>query len=326
MERQLTSAKTYDQIKRVIKEATALKVLLGHVNEVKTKAEDTILAAHRRIGMELKKIPKATGKNLPAREDSKEATGIPATNRHRFGKLADTSEETIKETAAKLRKEGKDATPRAVLTEIIHGDKAQRRETKQQKLAAKIKALPGNKKFGVVYADPGWRTKTWSEKGLDKSADLHYTTTELDEIKNLGVAAITADDCVLFLWSTSPHFKQAIEVLEAWGFEFKTFLTWDKEVPGHGHWLFNQTEHLIIATKGNFVGPGDSQKIPSLYRERKTEHSAKPDFIAEWIEKLYPDIPKIELFARKARPGWDSWGNEASDDDIFGLDDQAKET
>ena len=96
--------------------------------------------------------------------------------------------------------------------------------------------------------------------------------------------------------------------MRAWGFAYKSMLTWDKETIGTGHWLRNQTEHLIVATKGNVVAPGDDQKIPSLYRERKTDHSVKPDSIAEWIERLYPDIPKIELNRRGApRPGWSAW-------------------
>ena len=268
-------------------------MLLGHVDKVKAQAENTILIAHRRIGEELRKVPKATGKKVPPGElSSKAATGIPKTNRHRCGKLADVPVETVKEIAAKLRNEGKDATIKAVVTEIVHGDKAQRREARQKTLAEKIRKLPVER-YGVIYADPGWKTETWSEKGLDRSADLHYLTTELAAIKALDVASIAAKDAVLFLWTTVPHLEQALEVARAWGFEYKTMLTWDKEIVGTGHSLRNQTEHLIIATKGNVVAPGDDQKISSLYRERKTDHSVKPDAIAAWIERLYPDIPKI---------------------------------
>lgn len=312
MERELASATTYEQIQRTIKEATALNVLLGHIGQVKAQAEDTILVGHRRIGEELAKVPKAT--NLPRRENwGKAGTGIKPTARHRYGKLTALPVEEVKAVAAELRKNGKDATVKAVVTEITHGDKAQRRKTRQETLAAKIKALP-DKRYGVIYADPGWKTETWSTKGLDRSADLHFTTTELDAIKRLDVPSISAKDTVLFLWTTVPHLEQALEVMRAWGFAYRTLLTWDKEIIGTGHWLRNQTEHLIIAAKGDVVAPGDDQKIASLFRERKTDHSVKPDGIAAWIERLYPDIPKIELNRRgMPRPGWDAWGNEAEE-------------
>ena len=111
--------------------------------------------------------------------------------------------ETVKGIAAKLRDEGKDATVKAVVTEIVHGAKAQRREARQKTLAKKIRGLPVER-YGVIYADPGWKTETWSAKGLDRSADLHYLTTELAAIKALDVASITAKDAVLFLWTTVP--------------------------------------------------------------------------------------------------------------------------
>ena len=88
----------------------------------------------------------------------------------------------VEEIAAKLRDEGKDATVKAVVTEIVHGAKVQRREARQKTLAKKIRALPVER-YGVIYADPGWKTETWSAKGVDRSADLHYLTTELAAIK-----------------------------------------------------------------------------------------------------------------------------------------------
>lgn len=317
MEKELTTAKTYDEIRRVIQEASALKVLLGHVDEVKAQAEDTILVAHARIGEEQAKVPKAKpgpqkiGSQAGTEPTGKAATGIPKTNRHRNSKLATAGISAVKATAAKLREEGKDATPRAVATELTHGDKAERRANRQTTLAEKIKALP-DKRYGVIYGDPGWKTETYSDKGLDRSADNFYTTESLDKIKALDVPSICAAATVLFMWVTVPHLEQGLEVVRHWGFTYKSMLTWDKETIGTGHWLRNQTEHLIIATKGKVVAPGDDQKISSLYRERKTEHSVKPDGIAAWIERLYPDIPKIELNRRgPARPGWEAWGNEA---------------
>ena len=87
-------------------------------------------------------------------------------------------------------------------------------------------------------------------------------------------------------------------------------MTWDKVVPATGYWFMNRTEHLIVATKGRFVAPGESQRPPSLFTEKKTQHSKKPDGIADWIMRTWPDIPKIELYARGQRDGFAVWGNE----------------
>ena len=86
---------------------------------------------------------------------------------------------------------------------------------------------------------------------------------------------------------------------------------WDKELSGLGYWARGQHEHLLIATRGNPPKPPTDRLSPSVIRERRREHSRKPDKAYENIERMYPGLPKIELFARRGRPGWDVWGNEA---------------
>lgn len=150
MERQLSAAKTYDEIRSVIKEAFALKVLLADVEQVKIAAEDAILIGYRRIGEELRKVPKAKGggqlgkDGFPTRGKSsgRAATGIPHSTRARFGKLADQSPAEIKATAEKLRAGGKDATPTAVIREITQGDKKERRAERERELGTKQTARP----------------------------------------------------------------------------------------------------------------------------------------------------------------------------------------
>ena len=156
MERQLTAAKTYEDLRRVIKEASALKVLMNDVAEVKAAAENAILLGNKRIAEELRKVPKAggpgRGKRLPPQGKSlsgKAATGIKHSTRSRLGKLADKSDAEIRATADRLREQGKDATPTAVVRELTHGNKAERREQRERDLSAKILALP-EKKYGVV--------------------------------------------------------------------------------------------------------------------------------------------------------------------------------
>lgn len=158
MERELSLAKTYAEICKVIDVGEALKLLFKDVDIVKAEAEDVILAASARIGEELERVPKAAGrppKNITAQGKNKTSRkdAMPSgTSRARFKKLAGAKSQ-LKAIAEKLRAEGKDATPTAVVREITQGDKKERRAEREQALASKIIALP-NKKYGVIYADP----------------------------------------------------------------------------------------------------------------------------------------------------------------------------
>lgn len=231
------------------------------------------------------------------------------------------------------------------------------RENREAELAKKQMALP-LKKFGVIYADPEWEFVTRSEDGKDRSAENHYPCSPYEEIMARRVADIAADDCVLFLWATVPCLMEAICVLDAWGFavlerdtvtnhltinkkkaRYVSQWSWIKNKVANGYWGRNRHEILLIATKGRPVAPAlgtqpasvieaqePIEKIdisprvdePSVLMEAQREHSRKPDIFAEWIEKLFPNTPKIELNARRARDGWEVWGNEApaaSDDE-----------
>jgi hypothetical protein len=226
MERQLDTAKTYEEIRLVIDEAKAIKLLFKHIEEVKTRAEDAVLLGNRRIAEELLTVPKAKPGpktelgSMQGTQFGREATGVPRVSRSRYYKLACHSKEELKETASKLRSQGKDATVTAVVREMTQGDKKQQRAKREIELALKIRALP-DKRYGVIFADPEWRFKPWSrETGMDRAADNHYPTSDLEVIKARDVTSIAADDCVLFLCATVPMLPQALEVMEAWGFKY----------------------------------------------------------------------------------------------------------
>jgi hypothetical protein len=146
MERQLTAAKTYEDLRRIIKEASALKILMNDVGEVKEAAENAILLGNKRIALELRKVPKATHKGGAKKQSpsqgklvvGREATGIKHSTRSRLGKLADKSDAEIKATANRLRKQGKDATVTAVVRELTQGDKKDRRDKREQQLGVKL--------------------------------------------------------------------------------------------------------------------------------------------------------------------------------------------
>ena len=169
--------------------------------------------------------------------------------------------------------------------------------------------------YGVIYADPPWSFKTFSNKGKDRSPEKHYPVLSLADICNLPVGRIAKDDSVLLMWVCDPMLDQAFEVIDAWGFKYKTVgFTWAKTnknklgfFTGLGYWTRGNPEMCLLATKGR--PKRKSMSVPQLVVSERRRHSEKP-LIHNRIEELL-DGPYIELFARKeTRPGWDFWGNE----------------
>ena len=120
----------------------------------------------------------------------------------------------------------------------------------------------------------------------------------------------TAKNAVLYEWATAPKLLEALAVMKAWGFSYRTQMIWDKRVVGLGYWTRGVHEIILIGVKGKFSPPAPSLRIPSIYSEKRTFHSKKPDYIRDMITKWYPDKLKIELFARNHYPNWTVWGNE----------------
>ena len=162
------------------------------------------------------------------------------------------------------------------------------------------------KKYQVVYADPPWRY----EHSISNSRKIEnqYPTMELENIKKLEIPS--DENCVLFLWATAPKLTEALEVMQSWGFIYRTCLVWDKEEIGMGYWFRNQHELLLVGIKGNISPPEPKKRISSIFRKRGTGHSIKPYKIRDLIKEWYLSKEKIELFSRENYEGWDSWGNE----------------
>jgi len=170
-----------------------------------------------------------------------------------------------------------------------------------------------DKLYGVIYADPPWRYETFSENGMDRSADNHYPTMSMFDMLALNVPA--ADDCVMFMWATVPMLPEALDLLAGWGFDYKSHICWIKDRQGTGYWTRNKHELLLIATKGKVPAPAMGTQPPSVIELPLGKHSEKPAFFADMISALYPTTPKLEMFARIGRVGWDVIGNEAPNDD-----------
>jgi N6-adenosine-specific RNA methylase IME4 len=122
-----------------------------------------------------------------------------------------------------------------------------------------------------------------------------------------------ADDCVLFMWATVPMLPEALDLLHEWGFDYKSHICWIKDRQGTGYWTRNKHELLLIATKGKVPAPAMGTQPPSVIELPLGKHSEKPAFFADMISTLYPTTPKLEMFARIGRVGWDVIGNEAPD-------------
>ncbi len=184
-------------------------------------------------------------------------------------------------------------------------------------------ALPA-RRYGVVYADPPWRFEVWSrETGLgNTSPDNHYPTLIVEAIiKAFDVPSVAADDAVLFLWSTVPMLPQALAVMAAWDFTYVSLFGWVKNKAGTGYWVRNRLELLLIGKRGNIPCPAPGCQFDSVIEARVGAHSEKPIVFLEMIETMFPNLPKLEIFARGGPiDGWDRWGNEAYGPDFADLE------
>lgn len=186
------------------------------------------------------------------------------------------------------------------------------RQEKEQALADRtiVQSLASSQKlYGVIYADPPWKYETFSENGMDRSADNHYPTMSMFDMLAMSVPA--ADNCVMFMWATVPMLPEAIDLMSTWGFDYKSHICWIKDRIGTGYWTRNKHELLLIGTKGNVPAPAMGTQPPSVIELPLGRHSEKPSFFADMISTLYPTTPKLEMFARIGRVGWDVMGNEA---------------
>jgi len=161
--------------------------------------------------------------------------------------------------------------------------------------------------FGVIYADPPWRYE--HSKTDSRKIETQYPTMHLEDICQLDVPS--ADDCILFLWVTSPKVAESMKVIESWGFDYRTSLVWIKDRIGMGYYARQRHELLFVATIGSPPVPLPATRPDSVIEAPRQEHSRKPDCVYEYIENMYPHAKKLEMFSRRPREGWDAWGNEA---------------
>jgi N6-adenosine-specific RNA methylase IME4 len=217
--------------------------------------------------------------------------------------------------------------------------KAEKRDKKERDLGGKSVELDGRRKVNVLYVDCPWRFQPYSrETGMDRAPENHYPTMTLEQLLDLPVDKVTADDCVVFFWVTAPMMMEAIYVLNAWNFldlrpfgpdgkllrgedgnlvDFKpnsryvSQQVWGKDRIGTGYWFRNKHEILFVCVRGDIPAPTPGTQAESLISAAVQDHSRKPIIFRAMIERLFPTLPKLEMFARTPAPGWDQWGKEA---------------
>lgn len=175
--------------------------------------------------------------------------------------------------------------------------------------------------YDIIYADPPWdykgQTQHNGKKGQSTGgAVTHYPTMKLKDLKKLNIDHLCNDDCLLFMWATSPHLDQAIDLMKSWGFKWATVgFVWCKDRVNPGFYTMSQTELCLIGKRGRIPKPRGARNVRQLVEHPRMTHSRKPHDVRERIDLMFPTQKKIELFARERCQGWDAWGNEVNNTD-----------
>lgn len=315
--RAIAEAHSVDELRLIRDRAEAYRYALkvaGEAPDVVRKAEEIKLRAERRAGELLREMPKARGGfdgrepdgSLRLHAETAETyadLGIDKVQAHRWQKIAEIPEEKFEEFVA--------TAPEVTTSGALRLLK----ELQAEEVAAARRAAPlPAGKYRVIYADPPWLYSREQHSTEEQQTVLatHYPSMPTEEICQLPVSDMAIDDAVLFLWATAPLIRDALAVIDAWDFDYKAQFVWDKVRHNVGHYNSVRHELLLIATRGSCL-PDSRELHDSVVSIERTEHSAKPPYFRQLIDRMY--LPRgrdrIELFARGQLPShWERWGNE----------------
>lgn len=181
----------------------------------------------------------------------------------------------------------------------------------EQKKEEVLLPEPPEGKYNVIYADPPWDIGSMVLDKWESPLEDKYPTMTEKELMALDIPSLSADDCACFMWTTLSTLQEALRLLEHWGFKYHITLTWDKGGGWSANGFHRRSELVLFGYKGKLssVIKQEGEYIPTIFSEPKSEHSAKPQVMYEYLENRTRG-KKIELFARNKREGWDVWGNE----------------
>jgi len=267
-------------------------------------AQKYALLAERKLGEMLKETERTPG---PGRGKKKypEQTSLPPTLSSLGLTKRESSEAQILASIPDVEFEEVQAGKKSKKAAVNEARRKKRREE-----AKAQPALPGKKKYRIIYADPPWPYDQWLPHQYG-DVEKHYPNMTIEALCALPIKELAEKDAVLFLWTTSPKLERAFEVIRTWGFEYKTSFVWDKIKHNFGYYNSMRHEFLLIAGRGQST-PDSKKLVDSVVSiERTSKHSEKPEFFRDLIDELYMHGNRIELFHRgKIKPGWDTWGNE----------------
>ena len=332
--RALEEAARVDEVKQIRDMAVAAQVYAKQAKDVEliNSATEIRKRAERRAGEILREMEKNKGSRSQLQSDvpvggraptpptdptpTLKEIGVTKAQSARWQQLAAMTAEQFEQHVATSKKQAAASLDRTASAAEKKERRAQREQELAERTAAATKTL-NRKIYGVILAAP-WRWEPYSrETGTDRAADNRYQTMDTDAIKALKVPA--ADDCVLFLWATIPMLPQALEVMAAWGFTYKSQFVWVKDKAGTGYWAREQHELLLIGTRGNIPVPAPGERYNSVIEAPCGQHSEKPAIVYDMIDGMFPTLPRLEMFARGATLGWDRWDNPAGPSLQYGL-------
>jgi len=318
--RALSEARTIDEAKDISDKAEALRAYARQANdpELEMWAAEIRVRATRKEGELISELERH-----PHRLHSGPSAGTPMSEKLKFAGISKSAANRAEQIAS---------IPEEEFEAYLEDKKSKHKPPKLADLARKAKQqrakddapayetctlddLHGAGKYGVIYADPPWEFKVYSGAGKARSAENHYPTKGLEAIKALPVEQLAAENCALFLWAVMPELPGALEVIRAWGFEYKTVaFTWVKQnksgeglFTGMGYWTRANAEVCLLATKGSPVRL--AQDVRQIVMSPLRAHSQKPDEVRDRIRRLVVG-PYLELYGRRSIENWAVWGNE----------------
>lgn len=313
----LAIATSIDEVKEIRDKAEAMRAYtkqVGDSHEMQNQCAEIKLRAERRAGEMLGEMEKHKG-GRPSENQSHDATslsnlGITKSQSSRWQQVASLPEKDFEEHVAKTKNNGGELTTASTL-KLAKKAKAKAAVTEPTEYAESddshiIDIRTTDIKFPCIYADPAWQYGNQKTRG---ATDNHYPTMPLQDICDLPVKRVAADDSHLHLWTTNAFLFDSMQVMEAWGFTYKSMMLWVKPQIGMGNYWRVSHEFLLLGVRGSLEFADRS--VRSWEEHPRGKHSAKPEAFRTLVERVSPG-PRLEMFARTTCPGWHSWGNQVS--------------
>jgi N6-adenosine-specific RNA methylase IME4 len=327
--RALAEARTVQEVKTIRDQAEAVQHYLkvqGAAFQSQQDAAEVKLRAERLLGELLAEMPKNKGAaetrlHSATASPSYAEQGIEKTAAHRWQCLAKVPTEDFESHVVQLRDAGKEITTAGALrlAKKLQQPGQQETPTKGGRIEDLHEAVKRGLKWGTIYADPPWQ---YGNQGTRAATDNHYPTMDLEAITALPVADLVTEKAHLHLWTTNGFLPEALQLIEAWGFEYRSLFIWCKPQMGLGNYWRVSAELLLLGVRGSC--PFRDQSLMNWAIIDRGEHSSKPEQVRLMIERASP-CSRLELFARQRYPGWDAWGHIEPDLFSHAADQAAQE-